>query len=122
MDKRNVQLGMNYSTAAHRLRTDILYAFAIAAGHRCHRCSKALTRDTFSIEHKVSWLDSEDPLKLYFDLDNIAFSHQSCNYSAGGKGRPKQFSDEERAVRDRESKRRYWTPEKRREHYLKTGN
>jgi len=38
-----------------------------------------MTRENFTIEHKVPWLDSEDPVKMFFDLDNIAFSHHKCN-------------------------------------------
>ena len=43
-----------------------------------------------SIDHKTPWLHSEDPRGLFFDIDNIAFSHKSCNYSAARnrKGKP----------------------------------
>lgn len=41
-----------------------------------------MSRETFSIEHKIPWLDSEDPTGLFFNLDNISFSHKSCNYEA----------------------------------------
>lgn len=40
-----------------------------------------MTRQTFSIEHKEPWLDSADPLGMYFDMANISFSHISCNTS-----------------------------------------
>ncbi len=78
-DKKAQQLGMSPSTAAHRLRIDILFQLVVKAGYRCWCCGGALTRDTFSIEHKEAWLDSEDPIGLFFDLDNIAFSHHACN-------------------------------------------
>jgi recombinational DNA repair protein RecR len=32
---------------------------------------------------------SEDPVKLFFDLDNIAFSHLRCNVSAAKRKRSK---------------------------------
>lgn len=80
MVKKTNQLGVNPSTAAHRLRTDILFAFVKEKGCVCFRCGGELTRETFSIDHKVPWLDTEDPRKAFFDLDNIAFSHKSCNY------------------------------------------
>jgi hypothetical protein len=35
-----------------------------------------------SIEHKIPWLDSEDPKDLFFNLNNIAFSHLTCNVKA----------------------------------------
>ena len=80
--KKQKQLGMNPATASNRLVKDLLFNFAVQAGHVCFQCGEPLTRDQFSIEHKVPWLDSEDPLHLYFSLDNIAFSHPSCNYAA----------------------------------------
>jgi hypothetical protein len=36
-----------------------------------------------SIEHKESWMNSNTPIKKFFDLNNIAFSHKNCNYSQG---------------------------------------
>ena len=45
----------------------------------------ALIVDEFSVEHKIPWLDSDDPIGLFFSLDNIAFSHHSCNSGAGGR-------------------------------------
>lgn len=80
--RKQEKLGMNPSTASGRLVKDLLFDFAIKAGHKCYRCGKELTRDTFSIEHKESWLHSENPLKVYFDIDNIAYSHLKCNSEA----------------------------------------
>lgn len=88
--KKTLQLGMNPSTASGRLVKDILFDFVDKSGAICHQCGEKMTRDTFSIEHKVPWLDSEDPVSLYFDLDNIAFSHLICNTKASrnpSKGR-----------------------------------
>lgn len=34
------------------------------------------------IEHKIPWLDSDKPKELFFDLENIGFSHLSCNIKA----------------------------------------
>jgi hypothetical protein len=82
MDKKHQQLGMNPSTAQQRLVKDLLFKLATDAGHACHHCKQSLTRDTFSIEHKKPWLDSAEPRKLFFDLSNIAFSHQECNFRA----------------------------------------
>lgn len=80
--KKQSQLGMNPSTASGRLVKDLLFSFVVKFGNRCFHCGGDLTRETFSIEHKKPWLDSEDPVRLYFDLENIAFSHQSCNRAA----------------------------------------
>lgn len=76
---------MNPSTASNRLVKDLLFKFAIESGHKCFQCGEDLCRDTFSIEHKEPWLDAENPLELYFDLNNIAFSHKVCNFSASRK-------------------------------------
>jgi len=82
------QLGMNPSTASNRLVKDILFNFIINSGHTCHRCNKKLTREDFSIEHIEPWLHTENPVELYFNLDNIAYSHSKCN-SGNTRPRPK---------------------------------
>lgn len=73
---------MNPSTASHRLVKDILFKFINDTGlNYCFHCNLPMTRDDYSIEHKTPWLDSENPVDLYFDLNNISFSHLSCNVS-----------------------------------------
>jgi hypothetical protein len=79
MDKKRQQLGMNPSTASGKLLKDLLFDFAVKAGHVCYRCEKNLLRDNFSIEHKIPWLDSINPIELFFSIDNIAYSHLDCN-------------------------------------------
>ena len=50
----------------------------------CFQCNKVIDKiDNLSIEHKIPWLDSKNPVELFFDLENIAFSHLSCNAGAG---------------------------------------
>lgn len=79
-DKKKIQLGMNPSTAANRLVKDVLWKLVVETKQdTCYRCGLPMSRETFSIEHKEAWLDSEDPVGLYFDLDNISFSHLRCN-------------------------------------------
>ena len=80
-NKKSEQLGMSHGAAANRLRKKILFALIREAGvDDCFRCGKLIEGiDDLSIEHKTPWLDSKDPVGLYFDLDNIAFSHLSCN-------------------------------------------
>ncbi len=83
MDKKKRQLGMNPSTASNRLVKDVLWMLIIDTNQDlCYRCKKPMTRDTFSIEHIKPWLDSKDPIGLYFDLGNIDFSHITCNSGA----------------------------------------
>lgn len=79
-DKKTLQLGMNPSTASGRLVKDLLWSLIKQTGQdACCKCGEPMSRETFSIEHVTPWLDSEDPVGLYFDLDNIAYSHLRCN-------------------------------------------
>jgi hypothetical protein len=83
-DTKTEQLGMNPGTAAHRLRKSILFSFAKKLGFNwCYQCATEIVDiDNFTIEHKKPWLDSDNPPEVFFDLDNIAFSHAGCNYRA----------------------------------------
>jgi hypothetical protein len=79
-DKKKMQLGMNPSTAANRLVKDLLWFFIFQNDQdNCCKCGEPMSRETFSIEHLQPWLDSSDPVKMYFDLSNIGFSHLRCN-------------------------------------------
>lgn len=82
--KKTKQLGMNPGTAFHRLRKSILFSFAQKLGFNwCYQCATEIKDiSKFTIEHKKPWLDSGNPSEDFFNLDNIAFSHASCNYSA----------------------------------------
>jgi len=82
--KRNELLGMNHSTAYHRLRKMVLWKYVVFVGDDvCYRCGERIgSIEELSIEHKESWLGSEDPLSSFFDLDNVAFSHLKCNSAA----------------------------------------
>ena len=129
--KKQEQLGMNPSTASNRLVKDILFKLITDAGHVCFQCGKPMLRSNFSIEHKTPWIDSNDPVGLYFDLNNIAFSHLKCNVEAA---RPKQppacgtasrYSkgcrcDKCRVAHAEQAKRSY-TPEMRSAKYRTTG-
>src|SRR3990167_7294579 len=106
--KKHLQLGMNPSTAAHRLRMDILFKMVIDAGYKCFHCGDVLDRETFSIEHKTPWLYSSDPRKMFFSLENIAFSHKLCNYSAARRPHQKFFTDEQKATAHKEECKRWW--------------
>lgn len=122
-NKKTEQLGMNPSTAANRLVKDLLWNFVETTGQTaCCKCGEPMSRETFSIEHVTPWLDSEDPVGLYFDLNNISYSHRSCNVADGRKPTKKYNSQEEinRAKRRYDPLRTY-CPEKRREQYKRHG-
>lgn len=74
----NVQLGMSYHTARSRLQRKILFEFAKRLKmDTCHRCGGQIDADEFSIDHKKPWLHVD--AELFWDLENIAFSHHGCN-------------------------------------------
>lgn len=122
-DTKKEQLGMSSSSASGRLVKDIL--FSLIKDKPCYHCGEPLTRETFSIEHKVPWLHSENPSELYFNLENIDFSHLICNIKSG-RGNKKYNSKEEARLEEnkkRREKRQSFSKEKRqemrREIYLK---
>ena len=86
-DKKNEQLGMPHGTAQGKLRKSILFTLLKKHGENiCHQCKEEISSvDELSIEHKVPWLNSPNPLELFFDVENIAFSHLNCNVGARKK-------------------------------------
>ena len=83
--KKKSLLGVAATSASVRLHRMLLYQFARDAGKLdCFRCGGYIESLTeFSIDHKEAWMLSPNPEKTYFDLNNIAFSHLSCNAKAG---------------------------------------
>lgn len=132
-DKKKMQLGMNPSTASGRLVKDVLWKLIQQTGQsNCCKCGEPMSRDTFSIEHVTPWLDSDDPVGLYFNLDNVAFSHLSCNISDARKLRAICGTDSKyntgcrcesckKAKSNRVKSNGTHTSEKRRERYIKYG-
>lgn len=84
------QLGMSFGTACHRLRKQLLFQFARRLElTTCSRCGLEIqSADDLSIEHIQSWLHSADPVELFFDTENIAFAHRSCNLTRRQQRRP----------------------------------
>lgn len=73
------QLGMSHGAAAGQLRKRILFSLLSRLKENvCFKCGKEIsTVDELSIEHKKPWENvSAD---LFWDLENIAFSHLRCN-------------------------------------------
>ena len=127
IEKQN-QLGMNPSTAQHRLVKDILWSFIVKLGlDTCCKCGSKMCRNTFSIEHIVPWLHSRNPLDLFFDLDNISFSHLKCNISDARNPRKNQDREDQRQknlarARKWKSKNRVYDPIERKERYKRLGS
>lgn len=125
--KKSEQLGMSFGTASNRLKKMILFALVKSRSglDRCYRCGESIESvEELSIEHKEPWLDSDNPKELFFDLQNIAFSHLSCNVKVARrkcKYETTQERSEARKESSRKSSKKYCTKEKRREKYVKTG-
>ena len=78
---KSKQLEMSFSTANGRLRKMILFDLVCKLGlNVCHRCGEPMNLKTLSIDHKEDWLHRE--VELFWDMENIAFSHLSCNNAA----------------------------------------
>lgn len=79
MDAKSEQLGMPFGTASNRLRKMVLFGLLKKHGENyCYQCGKEiLSCDDLSMEHKKAWLHVNP--ELFWDLENIAFSHISCN-------------------------------------------
>ena len=109
-------LGMPIGTASNRLRKMILFSLVCQLElNTCHQCGKEiLSVGDLSIEHKEPWLQADDPVTSFFDLDNIAFSHLSCNVAAASHPHKKYADINEtwRAARKRQWNR--MTPDQRR--------
>jgi hypothetical protein len=89
---RASQLGMPFGTAQNKLRKSIMFKYVKMVGHDiCFKCGVAIDDlDELSIEHKLPWLGRDT--NLFWDLDNIAFSHLRCNRPESG------FSDKNRKI------------------------
>ena len=82
--KKKEQLGMAIGTASNQLKKNILFDLLKQLNKNvCYQCKTEIKfANELSIEHKTPYLDSENPLELFFDLNNIAFSHLVCNFGA----------------------------------------
>lgn len=78
-EKKSKTLGMPHGTANGRLRKNIL--FHLLKKHNenhCIRCGDCIeTVNDLSIEHIKPWEGIS--VELFWDIDNIAFSHRRCN-------------------------------------------
>ena len=78
-ERRAKALGMHFSTASAKLKRLIMFSLIQETGRDiCFVCNKPIEKeDDFSIEHMLPW-ESRD-VDLFWDLNNIAFSHKKCN-------------------------------------------
>ncbi len=82
-------LGMPFGTARYRLHKTLLFELTKRLNlDVCYRCKQKIVEESlFSVDHKNPWMQAAKPQKAFFNLDNIAFSHISCNTSAANNER-----------------------------------
>jgi hypothetical protein len=87
---KNAALGESYGAASNRLRKNVMFLLiTLLKMDTCFQCGEKIESvDQLSVEHKQPWLSAPDPKAAFFDLNNIAFSHLSCN--AGAASHPKR--------------------------------
>lgn len=82
-------LGMPFGTATNRLRRAIIFRLLKKLGEdKCFQCGTAIEQLVdLSIEHKMPWAGDA---AMFWDLENIAFSHLKCNIGAANRERPRR--------------------------------
>ncbi len=96
MGKRNTHVsGIPVGTAAGRLRKMVMFELIRRLGeNRCYRCGELIeSADELSIDHKKPWLEDHS---LFWDLNNVAFSHFLCNSIASDRSGPRPGGDKKR--------------------------
>ena len=106
--RKSQLLGMPFGTANGRLRKQIMFHLVQRLGlDICYRCNKEISVvSEFSLEHIKAWQSSEDPVQTFFDLNNIAFSHHSCNVAAAVQITKLDLTPDERKAHKRENQRK----------------
>lgn len=118
-EKFKEQIGLSVSTARNRLIKLLVSKMLDERGEVCFRCGKPLNGD-WTIDHVENWLDSDDPVALFFDVENVAYSHHACNSRHTRNYSGVEMTENERK-RAWEKENRVYDPEKRRNQYLRTG-
>ena len=85
--KKREQLGLSIGTASYRLKKLVVFRLVQETGRDfCFRCKlRIISPSDLVFDHKVPWIDNS--ADLFWDLDNIAFSHADCNLRAVRRGR-----------------------------------
>lgn len=77
--RKSAHLGMPFGTAAYHLRKNVLFHLLQKYGEDvCFKCGGKITVvGELSLEHKEPWEGRS--VNLFWDIENIAFSHLKCN-------------------------------------------
>jgi len=96
---KNEFLGIAYGTACSKLRKMIMFDLLKQLNKDvCYKCGKQIENvDDFSIEHKNPWLYVDKD--LFWDLNNITFSHLKCNRPNRPAGGDKRVGDKNPAAK-----------------------
>lgn len=90
----------------------------------CCICGEEMEEGNYSVEHKIPWLHTEDPLATYMNIENIGYAHHRCNVRLARKKKTgfnqAEYIKEWRRKR-RESKTSEELKTERREKYLRYG-
>lgn len=85
-DKFLAYFGVVSSTARHRLRSNIIYAFFVNRdGDKCLRCGEPVDFLEYSIDHLESFWESSDPVSYFYDVEKCFMSHLDCNSKHGSE-------------------------------------
>ncbi|WP_423801812.1 hypothetical protein [Neobacillus sp. SAB-20_R2A] len=80
------QLGVSDSYSRILIRRNFIFYLArlLNGGTlNCYRCNKEIvSREEFSLDHIEDWREALNPYQAFFDPENIAFSHKTCNSRA----------------------------------------
>ena len=76
-------LGMSGGSANNRMRNNVVFRLAGKLDMlTCFRCGQPITSvGDLSYDHIKEWRKADDPASLFFDAENIAFSHRLCNFA-----------------------------------------
>jgi len=73
-------LGDETKAARFKLLRALAYEYMKMKFHGlCHNCHKFVEREDFSLEHIIPWMNSFDPKRFFYDVQNLTISHISCN-------------------------------------------
>ena len=91
-------LGMSLGRAKNILHRKIIWAMLVEKKlTQCFRCGGEMTEADYSQDHAEDWLYASNGRELYFDLNNIRFSHRRrCNVSTSGKRVPRNLGPRNR--------------------------
>ena len=80
-DKDQKQLGMNIAVAQRKLVRMLLFReLVLTERNICFRCKQEIeTLKELSLDHIQPWRSQANPVESFFSVDNVAYSHVSCN-------------------------------------------